>query len=128
MSDCHCLRSRPAATEGVRGNLREMGLIEMVQILCAGHRSVHIQLENAADNAELIIHNGQIINARHRDLEGEQAAIETLSWRDGAFVILPLRDVPPPRITVSTDSLLLQSCVTEDHPKTKQHEHGATAL
>jgi response regulator RpfG family c-di-GMP phosphodiesterase len=120
------LRSRPAATEGVRGNLRDLGIIEMVQVLCAGRRSVHIQLDKDNDTAELIIHDGQIINARHGDTEGETAAIDALSWREGDFVILPMRDAPPPRITASTDSLLLRTCVAEDHRAANLPETGAT--
>jgi len=111
------VRARPGAAEGVQGSLREMGLIEMVQILCAGNRSVHIQLERENEKGELVIHNGQIINAHYRDLEGEPAVLLLLRWREGNFLIRPLRQAPPAKITASTDALVLQSCVAEDQRK-----------
>lgn len=120
------VRARPAAADGVQGNLRDMGLIEMVQIFSTGNRSVHIQLENASDKAELIIHNGRLINAVVRDLAGEPAALEILRWREGNFLIRPLRQVPPSKIMASTDSLLLQSCITEDHRKAAAADPGKT--
>jgi hypothetical protein len=63
----------------------------------------------------MFIYKGQIVNAHHRDMEGEAIAIELLRWTEGTFWIRPLREAPPCRITASTDSLLLQSCVSEDH-------------
>jgi response regulator RpfG family c-di-GMP phosphodiesterase len=111
-------RVRPAATEGVHGNLRDMALIDMVQILCAGLRSVHIQLQRDDDHAELLIHKGQIANAKYRDLEGEDAALAVLQWTEGSFSIRPLREAPPARITASTDSLLHRSCASEDRRNT----------
>lgn len=107
--------------EGVQGNLREMGLIEMVQILGTGGRSVQIQLESGGRKAELALQKGQIIHAVLGDHRGEEAALEILTWTEGAFRIAPLRKIPPVTVTSSTDTLLLQSCVRQDqlnHPET----------
>jgi hypothetical protein len=102
--------SGAAASEGAQGNLREIGLIEMVQILCQGGRSVHLQLEREADRGELVIHKGQLIAARHGNATGDDAARELLPWRDGQFRLRPLKDVPPANVTGSTDALLGESC------------------
>ena len=105
------------AGEGVHGNLRDMGLIEMVQIFSAGGRSVQILLENGPYVGELVMQNGQITSATAGDLIGGPAAVEILGWHDGYFRILPLKKAPPVTVLVSTDNLLLQSCLKQDQDR-----------
>ena len=100
--------------DGVRGSLREMGIMEMVQILASGYRSVQIYLENAKKSGELILQNGQIVSATCGEQTGDAAAIELLNWDDGQFRILPLRQTAAVGIRTSTDNLLLQSCHIKD--------------
>jgi response regulator RpfG family c-di-GMP phosphodiesterase len=114
------MHADPASrADGVTGTLSDMGIIEMVQIFSAGMRSVHIFLECGAHNAELCIHRGQIVAAQTGELTAEQAAMEILTWTEGRFRILPLRQPPTPTITGSTDSLLLNSCVKRDHDRAR---------
>jgi len=111
----HRLRNQPESqAEGVRGNLRDMGMIEMVQILGAANRSVHILLERNGTNAELFVHKGRIIAASEGELTGNQAAIEVLLWEDGNFSITPLKSPPAGDVTMSTDNLVMESCLQRD--------------
>jgi response regulator RpfG family c-di-GMP phosphodiesterase len=106
--------SAAGGSDGVHGSLQDMGIIEMVQILNSGSRSVQMLMENAKRSGELTLQHGQIISATCGELTGEQAALELLSWEDGQFRILPLRQVPPVTIRTSADNLLLQSCYQKD--------------
>ena len=101
---------------GVQGNLREMGIIEMVQILSSGGRSVQIQLENNGRTAELVLQAGKIISANVDQRTGEDAALEILTWREGIFRIAPLKSTAAVTVTATTDTLLLQSCARRDPP------------
>ncbi len=112
-----------AAGNGVQGSLAEMGLIEMVQILSQGGRSVQIVIERAQDHGELILHKGLVISAARGELVGEAAAYDILRWQDGRFQILPLKKPPTPNITTSTDNLILNSCLQEDI-RYQQATHG----
>jgi len=117
----HRVHANPAAAgEGVQGNLREMGIIEMVQILGAGGRSVQIRLERAGGAGELALQKGQIIHAAAGERRGEEAALELLTWQEGTFRIVPLKKAPPVTVTSSTDSLLLQSCLRQDQAKSPE--------
>jgi len=107
-----------AANDGVQGNIRDMGIIEMIQVLSVGYRSVQILLTKGKTLAEIVLHKGQIIAATAGQVEGEAAALEILGWDEGQFRILPLKQVPPVSIRSSTDSLLLQSCYHKDHRAT----------
>ncbi|NQU12005.1 DUF4388 domain-containing protein [bacterium] len=102
------------AADGVQGSLREMGLIEMVQIFSTGGRSVQIMLETGKHVAELVLAQGRIVSATRGELSGDDAVLEILGWQDGRFRILPLKKTPTPNVTMSTDSLLLESCVRQD--------------
>lgn len=106
--------SNDAHSDGVRGQLRDMGIMEMVQILNAGNRSVKITLERGQETGEIALQNGHIINAQAGDLRDEPAALALLDWEDGQFRIAPLRDNPPVTIRTSTDNLLLQICYLRD--------------
>jgi response regulator RpfG family c-di-GMP phosphodiesterase len=103
-----------AAGNGVHGNLRELGLIEMVQILCTGNRSVQILLDNGKHTGEIVLQNGRITAARAGELSGELAVFQLLNWTSGTFRILPLRQPGPVAIRASTDNLLLQWCHLQD--------------
>jgi len=101
---------------GVQGNLSEMGIVEMVQILSSGARSVQIQVENIGRTAELVLQAGKIISANVDNRTGEDAALEILTWREGTFRIAPLKSSAAVTVTATTDTLLLQSCVRRDPP------------
>jgi response regulator RpfG family c-di-GMP phosphodiesterase len=100
--------------DGVRGSLREMGIMEMVQILSSGGRSVKIILEAGQRSGELTLQAGKIADAKCGDVTGETAAVDLLNWDEGQFRIVPLRQATPVVIRTSTDNLLLQACFIRD--------------
>ncbi|MCX7887404.1 MAG: response regulator, partial [Verrucomicrobiae bacterium] len=110
------LSTRTSPPAGVQGNLREMPLLDIVQILSVNRRSVQIQLCRGSEEAQLFMHEGQIINATCRHLEGEAAALEILRWQDGTFWIHPLRQPPAVRITTSTETLLFHTGAQKPPP------------
>ena len=103
-----------------------MGIIEMVQVLSSGNRSVQIVLENGKHTGELVLERGQVIAATKGEQTGEIAALELLGWDDGQFRILPLRQTPPVTIRSSTDNLLLRSCHLKDR-RNNPEKRGITA-
>ena len=48
--------------EGITGSLEEVGLTDVVQILCSGGRSMEIDLNNGKDKAQIFIRTGNIIH------------------------------------------------------------------
>lgn len=119
------LRNEPgAAAEGVRGSLRDLGLIEMVQILGAANRSVRIALDRDGVTAELVVHCGKIISATQGELTGNHAAIEILLWEEGNFHILPLKTPPATTVTMNTDNLVMESCLQKDSRAANANGNG----
>ena len=114
----HIIRRASTASkgqsDGVRGNVRDMGVVELVQILSVANRSVQILFEHGNIKGELAMQNGKIIHATHGELTGDAAAIELLVLEDGEFRMLPLHTIPSATVTMSTDSLLMESCLQKD--------------
>jgi response regulator RpfG family c-di-GMP phosphodiesterase len=100
--------------DGVQGNVRDMGVIELVQILSAANRSVQILFEHGTLKGELVMQTGKIIHATCCEMTGDPAAIELLLLVDGRFRMAPLHSVPPTTVTMSTDSLIMESCLQKD--------------
>ena len=107
-------RVEPAAQGGTQGNVRDVGLMELVQILAAACRSVEIAIEHKGLSAKLVLHQGRVRHAMYGQLAGDRAAIESLLIEDGHFRLIPLGQAPATNITMSTDNLIMQSCYEKD--------------
>jgi response regulator RpfG family c-di-GMP phosphodiesterase len=101
-------------SDGVRGNVRDLGVIELVQVLGSSNRSVVITIDHGQHKGELYLQNGKVVHAALAELTGDLAAVEILLWEDGRFHISPLKSVPITSVTMSTDSLVLETCLQKD--------------
>lgn len=106
---------KPAAQtgDGVSGRLAEMGLVEMVQILGVGMKTVKIALEHpppTVDNGSLFFQEGNIVHASTNTAEGNEAFYELVGWPpDTTFRIIPNEQPPERNVTVGNDFLILEA-------------------
>jgi CheY-like chemotaxis protein len=108
----------------VSGNLRDMSLTSIVQILCNDMRSARLvlrQLNSMPDGEEqegvIFFENGQIIHAAAGSLRGAEAVYELLGWDEGSFQMESNVVAPRQTITVPWTDLLLKGTKRLD-------EHG----
>ena len=99
----------------VSGNLRDMSLTSIVQILCNDMRSARLvlrQLNSMPDGEEqegvIFFENGQIIHAAAGSLRGAEAVYELLGWVEGSFQMESNVVAPRQTITVPWTDLLLE--------------------
>ncbi len=92
---------------GVSGSLREMGILEIIQILAAGTKTARIDLRRETEEARIYLQDGQIISAELGDQEGEDAFYLLMSWEDGEFTIHPNLTTETKNIYSPNDVLLL---------------------
>lgn len=111
--------------DGVQGNIRDLGVIELVQVLSSSNRSAVISIDHGAHKGELYVQGGQVIHAVLSELTGDLAAVEIMLWEDGHFLITPLKSAPMPTVTMSTDSLVLEACLQKD---LRSHARAAEQL
>jgi len=96
---------------GVSGSLQEMGFMETVQILANREKDALIKITNQDNKqAEVYLHAGEIIFARCKDLEGENAIYELLGWENGFFQVDTPKNLPERNVFGSTEAIMLEGC------------------
>ncbi len=100
---------------GARGSLVDMNLIDLVQALGPGLKTVKIIVQPASDSeAELIVYliKGAITHAKLRNLEGPDAVYEGLTWVEGTWIVEPVtpQQIPDRNNSLSNETILMEGC------------------
>ncbi|MCD4653337.1 response regulator [bacterium] len=94
--------------KGVTGSLRDLGFMELIQVLGNGMKSAMITITQGTSEGRIALSEGQIVYAKAEDLEGEEAFYKALSWDEGDFNIHMNVNPPKENITIKNDMLLLE--------------------
>ncbi len=99
----------------LEGKLAQIALVDLIQMLHLSRKTgtLRVTVENAAQPAEIHLHDGQVVDAVHalRDgstIGGEKALFRMLGWREGHFSFAPGRSEARARISAPTRALLLE--------------------
>lgn len=100
---------------GARGRLADMNLIDLIQALGPGRKTVRLTISaNKPDNPKLTLYmnQGNIIFAEFNNLTGVEAVYEGLGWTDGHWIVEPItpETLPETNIQASNDSILMEGC------------------
>jgi len=96
--------------KGISGNLAEIQVIELIQMLSRGKKAGVLKLFKDEEHGEIFFNNGQIINAHYRDLEGRVAFNLLIRWEYGLFSLDPDAKISAePKIHESTEMLLMEA-------------------
>jgi CheY-like chemotaxis protein len=98
----------PPMEEGIKGRLKDMELVDIIQVLNMGKKTALIYLTDDNEEGKVFLKNGEVVHAKSGDSAGEEAIYYLLKWRDGDFHIEP--DVTSPDISIDTtvENLLLE--------------------
>jgi uncharacterized protein DUF4388 len=116
--------SRPAVLEGILGVL---ALYDVIQFAALSLRNACLEVENdLGRRGQIWMDDGQVLDARLDPLQGEEALLQMLLWRQGRFRVRPLGSERHVRRTIdrSLQALLLQAACEED----EQRRSGDAAL
>jgi DNA-binding response OmpR family regulator len=107
-----------------RGNLRDMNLIELLQILGISGRSSKIKVAQAGRPQgvlEIHVEMGQITFARLGELQGAEAIYAGMLWEEGNWTIEPIteHDVRDKNNQLPNEAILLEGCRLMD----EMHAH-----
>lgn len=100
--------------EGTTGSLRDVVLTDLMQILCAGGRSMQVTLSTGPQRALIVIRDGDIIHCKSGNLAGAEAFYELMRWKDGEFTAMACSRFPEPTIHDSLMSLLMEGARQTD--------------
>lgn len=111
-----------APAQEIRGNVEQMPLVDLVQMLAMNRRSGLLAATTSNGAGEVRIDGGEVVDAVFRRLEGEKALYRLLGERDGRFAFTPGEASGPRRITSSTSMLLMEAMRQVDELRRRRKE------
>ncbi|WP_437831841.1 DUF4388 domain-containing protein [Sorangium sp. So ce1153] len=114
--------SRPTTPQEIRGDLQQVPLVDLLQLLAMNRRSGVLGITTPAGAGELRISAGEVIDAVYRRLEGEKALYRLLGERDGHFAFSPGEPTSARRIIAPTSRLLMEALRQVDEVQRRRAE------
>jgi CheY-like chemotaxis protein len=102
------------ADAGVSGTLEDMSFTDMIQIICAGGKSMEITLTRDDLEGKVWVQAGNIVHAGLKDLEGPEAFYALMQWQEGKFTTNQCSEFPAKTIEVSAMGLLMEGARLAD--------------
>jgi DNA-binding response OmpR family regulator len=100
---------------GARGRLADMNLIDLVQALGPGRKTVRITVQSTKPDARplyIFMNQGAIVHAKCGTIAGPEAIYEGLTWADGTWTIEPATPdlIPQQNNWLSNEGILMEGC------------------
>lgn len=107
---------------GVKGHLKDMALVDIIQIFNAERKTAAIHLGGESGYGRVYVRDGDIVHAVYRGERGVDALFQLLAWKDGEFEVEPNEAAPEETITESTENILLDGLRRLDESQSKGGE------
>lgn len=101
--------SRPPLPADIRGDLEQVPLVDMLQLLAMNRRTGTLSLTTARGPGDVKLVEGQIVDASFSRRTGERALYRLLAERRGRFAFSPGQPSSARRIEASTNMLLMEA-------------------
>ena len=103
------------------GQVGGISLIDLLQVMNLGRRSVAISVQRGSRRGWIHLQNGEVIHATLNDSEGMTALRELLTWTEGRFGTEPGRPVDERTIHEPLNAVLLDAMreIDEEDPSTE---------
>jgi len=108
---------RSTRKKGITGNLAEVQIAELIQMLSRGRKTGVLKLFKDEEDGKIFFYNGQIINAQYLNTEGVEAFNNLIRWEHGLFILDPDAKLSEQKIYESTEMLLIEACRLWDEEK-----------
>ena len=114
--------SRGPLEQELRGNIEQMPMVDLLQLLTMNRRSGVLGITTAYGAGEVRLADGEVIDAIYRRLEGEKAFYRLLGERDGRFAFSPGEPATVRRLTSPTSQLLMEAMRQVDEVRRRRGE------
>ncbi|MDF1544202.1 MAG: DUF4388 domain-containing protein [bacterium] len=97
---------------GANGNIADLSMIDLIQALGPGRRSMKMQVVSGQEQLTLFLNRGEIIYAKLDEIEGPEAIYRAMKWVEGTWEIEPIKSsqMPEPNNEFSNESILMEGC------------------
>ena len=114
------------AMGGFRG-IQSKSLVDIIQLECLSQSSSLLRITNGRQDAKIWIERGEVIDAETKGLRAEEAFQKILTWKSGAFEILPSAPNQERTIFTSYQGLLLDTAQAMDEAASIKEAEGDSA-
>lgn len=124
-------RSVPAAAGGdFRGDLKQVSVPDLLQLLGANRRSGTLSLSTPSGQGEVRLADGEVVDAVYKRVDGEKALIRLLAESEGTFAFVGGAHATLRRIERSSNALLMDGMrqLDEAHKLAAQLDLGDDAM
>jgi predicted regulator of Ras-like GTPase activity (Roadblock/LC7/MglB family) len=83
---------------GLKGNLHDMAIADLIQHQCADRKTAHVLVQSGDQTVDLYFKGGELVHAALGKNEGEEVVFAVLRWEEGTFAVESA--VEPPRVTI----------------------------
>lgn len=113
--DCQLIRG------GFSGIMEDVTLADIIQLACLENRDRKLVVYNKDDTGEIYFKGGAVVHAKLRDLKGEDAFYEILSWERGNFKFINC-ECSEKTIEVPWNFLIIEALRKKDEGKAQDLE------
>lgn len=92
----------------VTGNLRQIALVDLLQIFSLNRKSGTLTLNHGQLRGQAFLREGRLVNARSGSVEGLKAFYRLLTWESGTFTFTPGLAEVAVLIDAPTDHLIME--------------------
>lgn len=92
----------------IEGNLAQIPLPDLLQILAVNRKTGRLAVEREGEQAEIVLDQGRVVDARMGTAVGEKALYRLLTRRDGRFAFVPGPPGAEGRIERKVEELVLE--------------------
>ncbi|MCK6620196.1 MAG: response regulator [Calditrichaceae bacterium] len=103
----------PEGVKGFEGNLADLSLAEVIQLLNLNQRSGVLHI-NAAEDGEIVFKKGQMLSGKYGKLKGETAIFKAVPQKKGTFRFEPGEKDVPRNVEGSTMNVLIEALRLDD--------------
>lgn len=114
--------SRGPLEQELRGNIEQMPMIDIIQLLAMNRRSGVLAITTSYGAGEIRLADGAVIDAVYRRLEGEKAFYRLLGERAGRFAFSPGEPSTLRRLTAPAGQLLMEAMRQQDEVTRRRRE------
>ena len=104
----------PPQREGFTGVLQQVGLQDVIQMLCLGRNSMVLDVRNQQMRGQIFIETGSIIHASAGNLTGEKAFYKLLALNGGEFQLQSFKKPPAHTVNGQWEFLLMEAARVHD--------------
>lgn len=101
-------RAVSADNREIEGNLAQIPLVDLLQILSVNRKSGRLSVEREGEKAEIALLEGRVVDAQMGAVVGEKALWRLLTRREGQFAFVPGGGAAEERIARKLDELVLE--------------------